>query len=87
VDDRAVEHQPGDVRERLTPLLVSPDLETHSGAMFDQQGNAILPSAKLRDESLGGWLAALGDFRPWLVRSVIVLDRPLFAQQDRSLCF
>jgi NAD(P)-dependent dehydrogenase (short-subunit alcohol dehydrogenase family) len=37
--------------ERLTPLLVSPDLETHSGAMFDQQGNAILPSAKLKDES------------------------------------
>jgi hypothetical protein len=35
--------------ERLTPLLVSPDLETHSGAMFDQKGNAILPSPKLRD--------------------------------------
>jgi len=35
--------------ERLTPLLVSPDLEGHSGAMFDQKGNAILPSSKLRD--------------------------------------
>ena len=35
--------------ERLTPLLVSPDLEAHSGAMFDQKGNAILPSPKLRD--------------------------------------
>jgi NAD(P)-dependent dehydrogenase (short-subunit alcohol dehydrogenase family) len=35
--------------ERLTPLLVSPDLEAHSGAMFDQKGNAILPSPKLTD--------------------------------------
>jgi hypothetical protein len=37
--------------ERLTPLFVSPDLETHSGAMFGQKGNAILPSAQLKDES------------------------------------
>ena len=37
--------------ERLTPLLVSPDLEAHTGAMFDQKGNAILPSPKLRDAS------------------------------------
>jgi NAD(P)-dependent dehydrogenase (short-subunit alcohol dehydrogenase family) len=35
--------------ERLTPLLVSPDLEAHSGAMFNQKGNAILPSQKLTD--------------------------------------
>ena len=34
---------------RLTPLLVSPDLEAHTGAMFDRKGNAILPSPKLRD--------------------------------------
>jgi hypothetical protein len=27
--------------QRIVPLLVSPDLETHSGAMFDQKGNAI----------------------------------------------
>jgi hypothetical protein len=37
--------------ERLTPLLVSPDLEGHSGAMFDQKGNAILPTPKLMDAS------------------------------------
>jgi hypothetical protein len=37
--------------ERLTPLLVSPDLEDHSGAMFDRKGNAILPSPKLTDAS------------------------------------
>jgi len=37
--------------KRLTPLLVSPDLEAHSGAMFDQKGNAILPSPKLTNAS------------------------------------
>ena len=35
--------------ERLTPLLVSRDLEGHSGAMFNQKGQAILPSPKLTD--------------------------------------
>jgi hypothetical protein len=37
--------------ERLTPLLVSTDLEGHSGAMFDKKGQAILPSPKLTDSS------------------------------------
>lgn len=37
--------------ERLTPLLVSPDLDAHSGAMFDRKGFAILPSPKLMDRS------------------------------------
>ena len=37
--------------ERLTPLLVSPDLEGHRGAMFDQKGSAILPTPKLMDAS------------------------------------
>jgi hypothetical protein len=35
--------------ERLTPLLVSPDLDAHSGAMFDRKGQAILPTPKLTD--------------------------------------
>jgi hypothetical protein len=35
--------------KHMTPLLVSPDLEGHSGAMFDQKGNATLPSPKLTD--------------------------------------
>lgn len=35
--------------ERISPLLVSPDLEGHSGAMFNQKGEAILPSPKLAD--------------------------------------
>jgi NAD(P)-dependent dehydrogenase (short-subunit alcohol dehydrogenase family) len=34
---------------RMAPLLVSPDLEGHSGALFDRKGNPILPSPKLTD--------------------------------------
>jgi NAD(P)-dependent dehydrogenase (short-subunit alcohol dehydrogenase family) len=37
--------------ERLASLLVSRDLEGHSGAMFDRKGNAIVPSPKLMDVS------------------------------------
>lgn len=37
--------------ERLRPLLVSPDLELHSGALFDRKGSVILPSPKLTDRS------------------------------------
>lgn len=37
--------------ERVAPLLVSPDLEAHSGAMFDRKGDAILPTPKLTDAS------------------------------------
>jgi hypothetical protein len=29
--------------QRIAPLLVSPDLEGHSGAMFDRKGRAVLP--------------------------------------------
>jgi hypothetical protein len=36
--------------ERLAPLLVSPDLEGQSGAMFDPKGFAIFPSPKLTDD-------------------------------------
>ena len=36
--------------ERLASLLVSPDLEGHSGTMFDPKGFAILPSSKLTDD-------------------------------------
>jgi NAD(P)-dependent dehydrogenase (short-subunit alcohol dehydrogenase family) len=35
--------------ERITPLLVSPALDAHSGAMFDAKGQAIEPSPKLGD--------------------------------------
>jgi len=40
---------PEQYAERTTPLLVSPDLEAHSGALFNQKGEAVLPSAKLAD--------------------------------------
>jgi hypothetical protein len=29
----------------MVPLLVTPDIEGRSGAMFDKKGQAILPSA------------------------------------------
>ncbi len=37
--------------ERLAPLFVAPELEGHSGAMFDRKGLAIMPSSKLADVS------------------------------------
>jgi hypothetical protein len=36
--------------ERITPLLVSPDIEAHTGAMFDQKGDAIDPTPALTDQ-------------------------------------
>lgn len=35
----------------MLPLLVSPELERHSGAMFGRKGDAIEPSASLTDAS------------------------------------
>ena len=50
---------PESYAERIVPLLVSPDLEGHSGAMFDQKGNAVLPSPRLTDASYrNGYIAA-----------------------------
>ncbi len=37
--------------ERIAPLLVSPDLEGHSGAIFNRKGLAVLPSPGLNDSS------------------------------------
>lgn len=42
----------------IAPLLVSPDLEARSGAMFDQQGRAIQASAGLTDSHVHAFLAA-----------------------------
>jgi NAD(P)-dependent dehydrogenase (short-subunit alcohol dehydrogenase family) len=45
--------------ERILPLLLSPDLEAHSGALFDQKGQAVLPSPKLADGAhVSAFLAA-----------------------------
>jgi len=35
--------------ERITRLIVSPDLEAHTGAMFNQKGEAIEPSPPLAE--------------------------------------
>jgi hypothetical protein len=35
--------------KRIVPLLVSPDIDGRSGAMFNQKGFAIVPSPKLAD--------------------------------------
>jgi NAD(P)-dependent dehydrogenase (short-subunit alcohol dehydrogenase family) len=35
--------------DRIAPLLVSPDLEGHSGALFNQKAQAIRPSPQLLD--------------------------------------
>lgn len=43
--------------ERLTPLLVSPDLEGHSGALFNQKALAILPSPNLTDSHVKAFMA------------------------------
>jgi NAD(P)-dependent dehydrogenase (short-subunit alcohol dehydrogenase family) len=44
--------------EQLTPLLVSPDLEGRSGALFDSKGFAILPSPGLTDSHMKRFIAA-----------------------------
>jgi NAD(P)-dependent dehydrogenase (short-subunit alcohol dehydrogenase family) len=44
--------------KHIAPLLVSPDIEQHSGAMFDQKGRAIQPSATLSESHVRAFLAA-----------------------------
>jgi NAD(P)-dependent dehydrogenase (short-subunit alcohol dehydrogenase family) len=42
---------PEQYADRIVPLLVSPDLEQHSGTLFNQKGEAIEPSPKLADRA------------------------------------
>ncbi len=44
----------------ILPLLTSPDLSLHRGAMFGQKGQAILPSRELVEdpEAVGRWIEA-----------------------------
>jgi NAD(P)-dependent dehydrogenase (short-subunit alcohol dehydrogenase family) len=44
--------------EGIAPLLVSPDLEGHSGAMFDRKGYPIIPSPKLTGSHMRKFIAA-----------------------------
>lgn len=43
---------------RIVPLLISPDIEAHSGALFNRKGEPILPSPGMSAEHLGQFLAA-----------------------------
>jgi NAD(P)-dependent dehydrogenase (short-subunit alcohol dehydrogenase family) len=44
--------------QHITPLLLTPDIEGHSGTMFDKKGKAILPSAGLTEEHIQKFIAA-----------------------------
>lgn len=44
--------------ERLTPLLISPDIENYSGVMFNQKGIAVLPSKGLTDDYIENFMMA-----------------------------
>ena len=50
--------------ERLAPLLVSPDLEGHSGAMFDSKGRAIRPSEGLTESYRRRFIVASEELIP-----------------------
>jgi NAD(P)-dependent dehydrogenase (short-subunit alcohol dehydrogenase family) len=43
---------------RITPLLLTPDIEGHSGAMFNNKGQAILPSTGLTEEHIRKFMSA-----------------------------
>ncbi len=49
---------PDEYGERISPLLVSPDIEEHRGAMFDQKGRALVPSPKLVEPHVRAFLSA-----------------------------
>lgn len=44
--------------ERITPLLVAPELERYSGAMFNNKGLAIQPSAGLSQDHIRKFMGA-----------------------------
>ena len=44
--------------ERITPLLFSPDIEPHSGVLFDRKGVAIQPSPKLTGDYVQRFIEA-----------------------------
>jgi len=49
---------PEQYAERVVPLLFAPELEQHSGAMFDKAAKAILPSKGLNAEHTDQFMAA-----------------------------
>lgn len=45
----------------IAPLLATPDIETHSGTMFNRKGQAVLPSTGLTPEHVQRFMAASED--------------------------
>ena len=58
VADRPLEHWRGDIRGTDHTLFVSPDLEDHSGAVFNRKGEAILPTPTFTEEYVQRAIAA-----------------------------
>lgn len=44
--------------QRITPLLLTPDIEKHSSSMFNSKGQAILPSPGLTSEHIDKFMSA-----------------------------
>jgi NAD(P)-dependent dehydrogenase (short-subunit alcohol dehydrogenase family) len=44
--------------ERVTPLLLTPDIASHSGAMFNSKAQAIVPSAGLTGQHIARFMSA-----------------------------
>jgi hypothetical protein len=42
---------PDEYAENIAPLIVSPDIEQYSGAMFNKRGEAIQPSPAMTDSA------------------------------------
>lgn len=57
--------------ERIVPLLVSPDLERRSGALFNNRGDAVAPTPGLTDQSY---------MRKFLAASEALAERALTQQ-------
>lgn len=49
---------PEEYANRIVPLLVTPDIESHSGAMFDKKAQAILPSNGLTEAHIRKFTSA-----------------------------
>lgn len=48
--------------ERITPLLFAPELDIHSGALFDRKGRALMPTAGIANPAhMGAFLQQSGE--------------------------
>lgn len=56
----AMTTSPDGYAARVAPLMLSPSLEGHSGAMFNNKAEAILPSSKISAQDVRNFMAASG---------------------------